>query len=327
MALQNFEQIRGLVRSRAALLREGSSEREIVRRVRNGTLLRLSRGMYARPETLSGLTPEERHLVYVIAVAKTRRVDNPFSSHSAAALLRLPLFGFREARPQILVSHQSGSSSTHNVERRSAVFSENEIVTVSGIRCTNLDRTVLDLSRFDSPELAIACADEAIRMRFPLERGQDPQPIAKLWRQKLLEQLEAVRGTRGVRRAARVIQLADGTADSPLESVARLRFTEFGYDVAAQVRVPSPNGTFYYVDLELLGLGIFCEVDGKKKYTDPSIRNGKTADEVVLEEKRRSNWIEGTTKKRVLRLGYRELVTPLAFANWLRANQVPPPPK
>ncbi|WP_244304646.1 hypothetical protein [Leucobacter viscericola] len=132
-------------------------------------------------------------------------------------------------------------------------------------------------------------------------------------------------GARGVGRATKVLRLADGSADSPLESVARLRFHEAGYDIATQVKVESPFGGFYFVDLEILGLGVLCEVDGKVKYTNAEIRQGQTADEVVYEEKRRSNWIEGRTQKRLLRLGARELATPATFAKWLRDFEVPAP--
>lgn len=253
------------------------------------------------------------------------RRNFPFASHSAAALLRLPLFHFDHARPQILIPNRANSSSNRMVERRVAKCQDSDLIVVSGARCTNLERTVLDIARLDTAERAIVCADAAIRQRFPVRRGQPMSDRARAWRGDLLGRLREMPGSRGVQRAAEVIQLADGSADSPLESVARWRFWSHGYEVDTQVSVDGPNGKTYVVDLELRGRGVLCEVDGKSKYTDSDLRNDRTPAEVVYAEKRRADWVEGTTGNRIVRLGYKELVTDAAFTEWLQAFRLPPP--
>ncbi|QIM16852.1 type IV toxin-antitoxin system AbiEi family antitoxin domain-containing protein [Leucobacter insecticola] len=314
-----------LILTRSELLLSGLKERGIARQVRDGVLLRLTKGLYVVAESLQSLTPEERHLVMVFAVATTMRTESLFSSYSAAALWGLPLYEFRAAPPQTLVSHTVNVSNTRTVVRRVAHYSDAEVAKIGGVYCTSLPRTILDLARLDTPERAIACADAAMSLLFPVDRGAGMSDAAQVWRQELLDQLGRERGGRGVRRAANVIRLADGSADSPLESVARLRFVSHGYAVASQVEVPAPGGHRYHIDLELLGLGIFCEVDGKQKYTEPEFRGGLTAEEVVFREKKRAEWIENKTRKRVHRLGYAELRTPATFTRWLRDARIPAP--
>lgn len=293
--------------------------------VRDGSVIRLSRGLYASGQALEKLSPEDRHVVTVFASARTMRLAYPFASHSAAALHGLPLFHFDRARPQVLIPNRANSSSNRMIERRVAKCQDSELILLEGVRCTNLERTVLDIARLDTAERAIACADAAIRQRFPVRRGHSRFDRVSAWRDELLERLSVLPGSRGVRRAADVIRRADGSADSPLESVARWRFLSHGYEIDAQVSVEAPHGKTYFVDLELRGLDVLCEVDGKSKYTDSDLRNEHTPAEVVYAEKRRSDWIEGTTGKRVVRLGYKELVTDAAFVEWLRSFRVPRP--
>lgn len=325
MSLEKIEMIRSLIYTRAQLLGGGITEHELGRSVRDGSLLRVSRGLYCLSAHARELKPEDRHLISVVAAAKTQRIRSPFASHSAAALLGLPLYRFRAARPQILVAHSASASNTNVVQRRVGQCSESELTAVGGVLCTNIDRTVVDMARFDTPERALACADAAIRIKFPVRRGEKMSHNAKSWKQHLTTQLAEVPGKRGVRRAADVLRLADGSADSPLESVGRWRFETAGYEVAAQVRVPSPDGGYCYVDLELLGLGILCEIDGKIKYTDPNMLGDLAPGEAVFQEKKRSEWIEGATGKRLIRLGSAELDAQRTFTQWLREFRVPPP--
>ncbi|QIM16156.1 type IV toxin-antitoxin system AbiEi family antitoxin domain-containing protein [Leucobacter insecticola] len=321
----SFEEIRDLVFTRNELLRTGVSEREITRLVREGSILRLARGLYATAQGLEKLNPEGRHLAHVFAINRTMRAEGPFASNSAAVLHSLPLYRFTSARPQVLVTHRESAANTRYVARRVAPCKDAELSIVGGVGCTNLERTVLDLARFEAPERSLACADAAIQLKFPADRGDDLASAVQVWKQGLLEQLARMHRGRGVKRAAEVIRLADGSADSPLESVARLRFTNAGYDVATQVKVAFPSGEKYYVDFELLGLNILCEVDGKVKYTNAALRRGISAEEIVYEEKRRADRIEGRTKKRLVRLGAAELRTQSSFAVWLRDFGIPLP--
>src|SRR5690606_22191579 len=116
----------------------------------------------------------------------------------------------------------------------------------------------------------------------------------------------------------RLLRLAEPGADSVLESVSRLYFTLLGFDVRTQVAIPGPHGHDYRVDFEIMGCGVFGEVDGRVKYTEATMTRGRSAEEVFFEEKRREDWIRGTTSQRPIRWGAADLRSLEIFAQFLR---------
>lgn len=122
-----------------------------------------------------------------------------------------------------------------------------------------------------------------------------------------------------------MIAFADGRAESVGESVSRVQFVRLGYAVEPQVPVAGPQGATYFADLALPDHQVFWEFDGAGKYTDPKMRGNKSADQVLMEEKRREDWIRATTGWKVCRGGFRDIVTPEALAARLASFGVEPP--
>ena len=89
--------------------------------------------------------------------------------------------------------------------------------------------------------------------------------------------------------------------------------------------MPAESGSTLYLDFHFVGLRVFGECDGRSKYTDPILRGSRTAEEVVYAEKRRHDWIVGTTGMRVIRWGAADVRTAARFADRLRAFGVPVP--
>ena len=87
------------------------------------------------------------------------------------------------------------------------------------------------------------------------------------------------------------------------ESVSRLQLARLRVPHEMQVPVFVGEKLAYWVDFEFTGQQAFGEVDGSAKYLDPAFRNGLSAAEVVLEEKRREDEIRGVTGKRIVRWG------------------------
>lgn len=97
---------------------------------------------------------------------------------------------------------------------------------------------------------------------------------AERWREGMRLRLAGSKGIRGVRQAAEVVGFADGRAESPTESVARLQLARLGFErIGVQVSVPSPRGTPWWVDLELEEAGAFLEIDGAGKYEEEAREN------------------------------------------------------
>lgn len=104
--------------------------------------------------------------------------------------------------------------------------------------------------------------------------------------------------------------------------MSRFRFQQLGIAVTLQVPVAARGRGSHYLDFVLDGLGFWGEADGRSKYLEPGLRGGRSAEEVVYEEKRRSDWIAGSTGLRVIRWGVAEVSSLRRFASHLQAHGV-----
>ena len=94
----------------------------------------------------------------------------------------------------------------------------------------------------------------------------------------------------GIGAAARAAGLADGRAESPLETSGRLRIVGFGLPTPElQTDLFGPRGFLGRVDAWYEDAAVAVEFDGRVKYTDPS--GGRTAAQVLWDEKRREDAI------------------------------------
>ena len=322
MGKPSIAELSSRVRSRSALRAAGWGERSIARAVQQGALVRIAHGRMVEGAVWRECFPEQRQILRALAVAANARHPVVFGGRTAAAVLGLPLVGAGEAarneRPVLLVPRGANSDDSADAVRRSTAWSEAEVVAVHGLRVTGIERTVRDLARFDSQEQGIAAADAAVRMRAPVPRGRAPALEAREWIEAQLDALQGLRGRRGVHRAIELFRLADGRAESPLESVARLRFMRAGYAAEPQFDLDGPDGRRFYADLALLDCGVLCEVDGAVKYAE----DGR---EALRAEKRRTDWIIATTGLRIVRMTADDVATEHAFAAWLRDHLIPAP--
>lgn len=266
------------------------------------------------------LWPESRHLLEVVAAqSEMRGGGGPVAYESAGVVHGLPLYRHVPARVHVTCFATSRSSSRATLARHCEPLPDEDVVVHDGMRCTTLERTVFDVVRVVGRETAVAFADAALRQVAVSARQYDTQ-AAEEWRARMLERIAAARGTRGIRQAEDVIRFADGRAELPGESVtrlqlARLRFTRFGL----QVPVRGPSGSDYFVDIEAEEERALIEFDGQAKYLDEAMRSGRTLEEVLLDEKRREDWIRGVTQKRFVRVEDAHVATSDALAARLSA--------
>lgn len=311
---QDLSAARAQLFTRAQLLRAGRTSGAIDVAVASGKVTRVRPGWYTDTSKWQALYAEQRHLLRVIASAEKYGPTGAHMSHYSAAVLHgLPLFRLSPEEPvHLTASRGAGSSSARTVRHRPTTGTK-EGVSIHGISCTTLARTVIDLARTASPELGLGCADAALKQ--VAERDGD----WKAWRRETLLECEKSAGGRGMVRARHVLSLAEPSADSVFESVSRLYLGLLGFEVQTQVRVRGPNGNFYITDFELVECGVFGEVDGRVKYTDAAMTRGQSAEQVFFAEKQREDWIRGTTGNRIIRWGAKELVSLEVFAKFLRS--------
>lgn len=307
------------LRSRQEVHDRGVSDRALHRGLVDGTWVRARRGWFVEGSVWRSFTPEQRHLAQISACASSARNTPTFSHLSAAILLGLPVYGFRRSPVHTIGLPGRQLNSSRETTRHAADFERSELAALLGIRHTGLARTVIDVGRTSSPEVAICCADAALRT---VSHRTD---IQEKWRDHLVQSVKESPHVPGNLAAVRALSLSDGSAESPVESVSRYYLDVLGIRYRTQVSVPSEGGGELRIDFEFIDHGTFGEVDGKVKYLDEDLRNGRTVEEVLLAEKKRENWITGSTGKRVIRWGAEDLVSLETFARKLRSFGIIPP--
>ena len=315
---------RELLTTRGGLLLAGRGEREIRAEVADGSLVRIRRDRYADAGELAKLWPEGRHLVAVVAAHLNASAPGPvFWGPSAAVLHRLPLYRVRPKRVHTVILGSRHTRTRAGIAQHDVEISEDDIVEIDGIRCTSLDRTVLDLACTATEEAAIAAADAALRRECVAGQRHD-QERADRWHVRMSSRAQKSR-SHGIRRARTLIEFADGRAQLPGESVSRLLLHRLGFrDVLLQVPVIGARGDQYWLDFGFPGSQAFGEFDGQGKYTDEELRGDRTVEQVVLDEKRREDDVRGVTGWRFARWEDRHIRTAETLGQRLTAFGVRP---
>ncbi|QIM19092.1 hypothetical protein G7066_11925 [Leucobacter coleopterorum] len=208
--------------------------------------------------------------------------------------------------------------------RHRGELSDSEVISSLGFTLTSGERTLFDLGRSEPFAIALACTDEFLRHQITVNRSIDEQSWDE-WQQRLRDRAKRFPHSRGMPAVRALATLAHPGADSPLETVSRLRCLQVGLNVKVQFRVRSEWGGYNYLDFLFEGLGVFGECDGKAKYTDSKLLGKRSADEVVHDEKRRHDWVVGTTGMRGVRWGAADVETTEVFAQRLREFRLPVP--
>ncbi len=238
---------------------------------------------------------------------------------SAAVLWDIPLLRHVPGAVHMTIPGEKHVSSRRGLRRHLDGLPEDDVTTRHGIRTTTLDRTLFDLARTLSFEAAVAAVDAGIRqVAF---HGRDyREGVAEDWRERMLVRVARHKGVRGIRQARAVVEFADGRAQSPDESLARVHLRTLGFQrLRLQVPVRGPEGQTFRVDIEIEDVRSFLEVDGLGKYEDVALRSGRTLEQVLLDEKRREDWIRGRTQQRFVRAEHSHLRSAASLAARLSA--------
>jgi hypothetical protein len=261
MSSQSAPRIRRLagIMTTADLLAAGRSSRQIGVEVARGGLVRIGLGYYATADLAERVLQLGfgEHFLRAYAVVGAMGSRTVASHRTAAhihgldlltepgtivAVTRPPGCGSRSARPGVHL-YVARLPAGHVFER-------------FGLPITTVARTVLDIGRTAPFREGVVAADNALHQHLT--------SIAEL-RALLAESKQ----TRGCRRAAAVVEFADGLAESPLESIARVVFSETGLPrPSLQVRI---EGSEFIGRVDFLWekYRTIAEVDGLIKYADP----------------------------------------------------------
>jgi hypothetical protein len=314
--------------SRADLDARGLSSRAIEAAIANSVLRRVHHGWYVEAKVWDAAYAEKRHLLRVVAAHAQQRSSDVHSSHTSAVVLHgLPLFRLTPRRVHVSGAALGGHVSKPDVARHRVDVPDADQTVIDGIACTSLARTVADMVRLAPPEAGLSIADAALRFAAwdDAERAYD-EGAAENLRSQIRSRMERNARARGIRRGRHVLDLADGRAQLPGESVSRLYLVQLGFAVPRlQVPIPAPDGGRYFVDFGLDDVNAWGEYDGEAKYLDPALRGPATLEQTLLDEKIREDWIRGTTNRRYPRWGKAAIVSAASLGARLAKFHVVPP--
>ncbi|WP_461475659.1 hypothetical protein [Microbacterium sp. HJ5] len=260
---------------------EPVNDRRLKARLAQREIVRIAPGSYAARKEWEALTPMARHAQRVWETAARARSHLVISHHAAAALHGIDLIGAWPAGVDVSTELASGGRSSGVMRRHGRRLSEVEAVPWLRHAVTTPLQTAVDLmagARFPD---GVVAADQALwarRAGGPLVDACD-----------LRERAHSVVG-RGSARSARAADFATGLADSVRESQSRVLIATMGFPVPElQARFELADGREAHTDFFWREHRHIGEFDGAGKYRDPVLLQGRTPEQVLLDEKDRED--------------------------------------
>ncbi len=177
---------------------------------------------------------------------------------------------------------------------------------------TSVARTLADLAGTSSFLVGVAAVDQALRLN---------QCSVEDIRQAALE----LGRTRGRRAREKVLAFATPLAESPGESLSRVRMEELGFPrPVLQQRWTLADGTVAYTDFWWPEHGLIGEFDGVAKYVRHDYAGHRTAADLVMAEKRREDALRALGP-RVVRWDWATALDRPAFFRLLSSVGLPSP--
>ncbi len=251
-----IDELRSYISTTEQLIGRGFSSQSLERAVTAGSLVRLRPGYYVESRARQ-LDRADRHLLSVLATDAA--LDGPVFTHWSAAMLHgLPDWG---------LPLRTTSVSRHGIAQRSrntrllrhdlCPVAPDEIVDVSGIAVTSVERTVIDLARACDEITGVVVADAGLNGELVTETS-------------LRDALDRAAGRHGITRARRTLEKTDPRSESVAETRSRLIFAEYGLpEPETQVEIFDQSGRHVgRVDFLWPELGVIGECDGFGKYFD-----------------------------------------------------------
>jgi hypothetical protein len=255
--------------------RAGYEHTEIGRLCSSGAWVRVRRGIYVTAGELADIESRgRRHQLECFAVLLD--LDRPraaISHESAARLWGLPVR--RDRLGALRLTDPSLSRRGRGFRITQAPVRPGEAVRSGPISLTSAARTLLDRAReWDLDDAVVAMDAALLTGKVALGELRDAAATIDGWPRA---------------RRARGVALADGRAESPLETRGRLRIVGAGFPLPQlQVEIRHPAGRLVaVVDAWFEDSAVAVEFDGRVKYTDPW--RGRSPERVLWEEKRRED--------------------------------------
>jgi hypothetical protein len=227
----------------------------------SGDLVRMRQGVYATRGAVAWAADDPRRSHALRALAATRSAGSDcVASHQSAA--RIHSIDLLKSVPESVVTltrpptRRTGQPNSTGIVFHTATLPADHLTTHWGASVTTPARTVVDLARTLPFIDGVVLTDSALHLRLTT-------------RPELLRVVGSCAQWPGVSVARRSIAFADGRAESPLESCARVTFDAAGLEPPELQVTIRGDGFVYRSDFYWARHRTIVEADGMAKYEDP----------------------------------------------------------
>jgi hypothetical protein len=293
-----------------SLRARGFNEYALRLAVRRQELVRVARGAYTTGSRWRRMSVADRYRLRCTAHGLTARGPVVLSHQSAAAVLGLPLVHADLSQVHYTNESAARTKTAGALRRHAAPLPITHITDLEGLTVTSVARTLADLASSTPPITGVAAIDHALRLRA-------------CTREDIHEAAAARRLHHGLRRLRHAVNLATPLAESPGESLSRVRMHELGFPAPVlQQRWTLSSGRTVYTDFWWPQFGLIGEFDGVAKYVRHEYAGASTPAEVVMVEKRREDALRALGP-RVARWGWDTANDARALFSHLIASGLP----
>ncbi|MEE2523973.1 hypothetical protein V1639_04325 [Pseudarthrobacter sp. J75] len=295
-------------------IRHGLTAKDLARRARFGSLVRIRQGVYLDGPTWREMKPWEQYRMRIQAAAETCQSTTVFARHSAATVWVAPIIGHHHPVEALALKNDGGRSRS-GIRRYYAGPSEVQAVRREGLLVTPRIRTVLDLAAFTPFAEAVVPLDHVLKPDKHLR-------LPSLEREELLAGLDSRYSMAAQERILAALDFADPLSGSAGESYSRALMHAAGFEAPIlQQAFYDADGLIGYSDFYWKEARVVGEFDGEAKYLNPEFLNGRTTQQALLDEKRRENRIRALGLN-VVRWEWSEVMKPGRLERMLAAGGV-----
>ncbi|ROQ37508.1 hypothetical protein EDF46_2966 [Frondihabitans sp. PhB188] len=277
-----------------------------------GLLHRVAPGSYVDAAEWRALSERTQYEVVIRAQMARLSPDVVVSHDSAAALWRMPSLDGWPGRVHVIDPARETPLTRGLVARHVGPLDEADVVGGREFLVTSVTRTALDLALRDGFLVALLVFDHALRYY-----GVTQDDLrAALGRREKARRRVAV---------SRAIDFASADSESPGESISHAQMLLLGFEPPElQKEFTEDDRVVARTDFYWSGVGVAGEFDGDEKYLSAAMRGGRSAEQVVVDEKwRTEELLDRHDVNRVVRWNYRVARTPALLEERLRRAGVP----
>ncbi len=283
----------------------GCNDAAVARAIKAGRWKRVRRGAFTFADTWHALDDVARHRILARAVVRNARCEVALSHISALTEFAAPVWDL--PLDQVHVTRfdaRAGRREAGVVQHRGAAY-VGDLSMRDGLLITSATRAALELTAIAGTEQCLVPIDHLLH--------QGETTIGELH-----HRLPSMNHWSGTLRTDLVLRLADGRSESPGETRTRYLCWSNGLPMPVpQFEVYAGGALLARLDLAWPELRAWLEFDGAVKYS-AFLREGESAVDAVLREKKREDEIRRVTGWRCIRVTWADLYEPQRTASRIR---------